>query len=342
MFNKDKEQKKIKEGAVPKKEEQKFSISDIYVMPDRYRGAGSAGKVVSGGGVSAGGGKKPWTLIIAVVVVLVIVVSTAIVFFTLNLGQEQTQVALNNASSNVNTAAPVNTAANANANTNANANAPVNEAVSAPENVNANVPAEEESEIITVPAELPKSLDTDNDGLTNTEEALYNTEVSEPDTDGDGYNDGLEVENSYNPAGTAPIKIEESGLVKIYKNMNFNYEIFYPTPWLSRAIDDTDREALFIAPTGEFIQVIVQENPSLLTPVEWYLEESPGVQRSQITEFTTDYFSGIMSPNKSTAYFTSADRQNVYSITYNTGVRTSANFKTTFMMMINSFRPLSR
>ena len=52
--------------------------------------------------------------------------------------------------------------------------------------------------------------DTDEDGLTDTEEATYGTEIDNPDTDGDGYSDGSEVENGYNPAGEGelPITIE--------------------------------------------------------------------------------------------------------------------------------------
>lgn len=44
-----------------------------------------------------------------------------------------------------------------------------------------------------------KDLDSDNDGLKNFEEYLYNTDPNNPDTDGDGYLDGNEVEHGYDP-----------------------------------------------------------------------------------------------------------------------------------------------
>jgi hypothetical protein len=45
-------------------------------------------------------------------------------------------------------------------------------------------------------------LDSDNDGLNDfEEEMIYYTNVSNPDTDGDGYSDGSEVQNGYNPLG---------------------------------------------------------------------------------------------------------------------------------------------
>ncbi|MFH1088303.1 MAG: hypothetical protein V1719_00470, partial [Patescibacteria group bacterium] len=47
----------------------------------------------------------------------------------------------------------------------------------------------------------PTLGDTDSDGLSDTDEVLYGTEVDNPDTDGDGYLDGEEVANGYNPNG---------------------------------------------------------------------------------------------------------------------------------------------
>lgn len=47
-------------------------------------------------------------------------------------------------------------------------------------------------------------LDSDQDGLTNDEEALYGTDPAKRDTDGDGYSDGVEVESGYDPKKPAP------------------------------------------------------------------------------------------------------------------------------------------
>lgn len=43
-------------------------------------------------------------------------------------------------------------------------------------------------------------LDSDNDGLTNLQEAVYKTDPNNPDTDNDGFKDGDEVKNGFNPA----------------------------------------------------------------------------------------------------------------------------------------------
>jgi hypothetical protein len=47
---------------------------------------------------------------------------------------------------------------------------------------------------------MPITQDSDDDGLSDDMEAFYKTDKNNPDTDGDGYKDGEEVENGYDPA----------------------------------------------------------------------------------------------------------------------------------------------
>lgn len=51
-----------------------------------------------------------------------------------------------------------------------------------------------------------ESGDIDGDGLLNGEELRYKTNLQNPDTDGDGYNDLLEIQNGYNPLGNGELK----------------------------------------------------------------------------------------------------------------------------------------
>ncbi|MCK5061434.1 hypothetical protein KAR28_02700 [Candidatus Parcubacteria bacterium] len=46
---------------------------------------------------------------------------------------------------------------------------------------------------------LISDLDRDSDGLSDNDESIYGTDPSNPDTDGDGYLDGVEVANGYDP-----------------------------------------------------------------------------------------------------------------------------------------------
>lgn len=46
--------------------------------------------------------------------------------------------------------------------------------------------------------------DFDRDGISNSEEEVLGTDPKNPDSDGDGYSDGVEIESGYNPLITAP------------------------------------------------------------------------------------------------------------------------------------------
>lgn len=54
-----------------------------------------------------------------------------------------------------------------------------------------------------------RDVDSDNDGLWDDWEMALGTDVVGTDTDGDGYSDGEEVRNSYNPRSVVPRKVEK-------------------------------------------------------------------------------------------------------------------------------------
>ncbi len=204
------------------------------------------------------------------------------------------------------------------------------------------MPATTTPEVSEIPAEeIPtmwqSALDSDGDGLTDDEELTYSTDQNKPDTDEDGFLDGHEVFHLYNPQGKTPVRLLDTGSVKIYKNTAKNYEIYYPSPWSVQVVDEKEGEAIFMSPTGEFIQILVEENPQKLPIVNWYLEQSPGVPVGKLETFVTkSNLDGIKSPDLLNAYFSS--NSEVYIISYNIGARVRATFYRTFEMTLNSFR----
>lgn len=54
---------------------------------------------------------------------------------------------------------------------------------------------------VPLPSTLAPNEDADGDGLSNADEERYKANPFLPDTDGDGYTDGAEVQNGYDPAG---------------------------------------------------------------------------------------------------------------------------------------------
>jgi LPXTG-site transpeptidase (sortase) family protein len=102
------------------------------------------------------------------------------------------------------------------------------------------VEAEEEVEDFGIPDEwlrkydvvlenfIDAKADIDNDGLTLLQEYEYHTDPKNPDTDGDGYADGTEVNNGYSPSGEGLMDTNENNI---------------PDKWekdkMGRLIDDT-------------------------------------------------------------------------------------------------------
>jgi flagellar basal body-associated protein FliL len=109
-----------------------------------------------------------------------------------------------NKATNTNTAVNTNTLANTNSVVNSAAN--TNTIVNANTNANTNVNSETNQNSNTNVA----PPDTDKDGLSDADEAIYGTDVLDSDTDNDGYLDGAEVQNGYNPKGTGVLNINNT------------------------------------------------------------------------------------------------------------------------------------
>ena len=60
-------------------------------------------------------------------------------------------------------------------------------------------------------------VDTDQDKLNDKQELSFKTDISNPDTDGDGYKDGDEVNNFFNPLSAEKIKLNKKIEINIKK-----------------------------------------------------------------------------------------------------------------------------
>ncbi|MBU4369314.1 hypothetical protein KKG58_00955 [Patescibacteria group bacterium] len=193
-------------------------------------------------------------------------------------------------------------------------------------------------EMFQIAPEVQSSADTDSDGLTDIEETLYHTEVNNPDSDTDTTPDGQEILNLTDPNQQVEgAQLAASGLINVYTNPTYSYSFFYPSSWLARAIPETNnQEVLVITNTGEFFSITVENNPEGLKPVEWYLRQSPSVDQSLLYSTIVNNQEAVWNPEHLTLYISKNSR--IYILSYNVGTEKEANFKTSFELMINSFR----
>ncbi|NUM25727.1 MAG: hypothetical protein HUU49_03870 [Candidatus Buchananbacteria bacterium] len=287
-------------------------------------------------------GNNGLVIIIVVGVLVVGGLAAAAIFLNLSLGKNQAS----NQNSNTNTSASVttntgNTNVNINSNVNANIGMPATTTIDVPTttdpavniNVNTNTSIDDPDIKDVEVKPLPSAPDSDNDGLTLEEENLYGTDPSLLDSDNDGFSDGSELLNGYDPTHVGQT-LEASGVFT--KHTGAGYSISYPTGWQVRPQSDNS-ETLFISSTGEFVAVIIMENPDKLPLAEWYAKQYPDIDITNAVSVRLNSFSGYRHPDNRIYFLTkSGDISKIFMVNYNVGNFRLTNFATTFNLMVKS------
>lgn len=182
--------------------------------------------------------------------------------------------------------------------------------------------------------QVTPGTDSDSDGLSDVEEnGVYKTNARMPDTDNDGFLDGNEVFHRYNPGGTAPGTLLESGLVLAYQGEAglSAYEIYYPSVW---KIEKIENELVIDAKTGEGFRITSEIKLNTQSIATW-VEEYVGLEDYLETQ-TKNGLNMVQSENQLMAY---VDLGNgVLILKYDTGTKTRVDYLQTFQMMLNSIR----
>lgn len=196
----------------------------------------------------------------------------------------------------------------------------------------------EQQEPSQEPTTYTTSIDSDGDGLTNTEEALYQTEARIADTDGDGFNDGPELINGYSPR-SAGVQLQNSGVVNIYQNTAYGYSVLHPSSWLAQPENASLSEVVFQSTTGEYISITAEENTGSFSLLEYYLNVYPDTDPASVQQRTTRSGLSVVSSGNGLVRLVadSQDPMNIFTVQYHPGRgRTVLNFETTFEMLIES------
>jgi len=194
---------------------------------------------------------------------------------------------------------------------------------------------------LPVPPEIPigslvTGTDSDGDGLTDKEEAIFQTSFKTPDTDGDSFYDGNEVFNLYNPAAHAPTTMLESGIVKLYKNNENNYEVFYPTLWSSGENEDTG-SVILSSSEEETIIITVSETMPSISLRSWYKTEFPDYDVNRLQTYTSkNGYSGLQDEARLNTYIKEGGK--VFIISYNLANQQTVWFRSVYGMILNSLK----
>jgi len=176
--------------------------------------------------------------------------------------------------------------------------------------------------------------DGDNDGLTDVEEILLGAGAATPDTDGDGYLDGFELINLYNPAGAG--KLTANSNISLYENKTFAYDLLYPSAWQT-SVNGGDDSLMFKTGDNQFVQVIIQPNVNKQTVDAWYMEQLGVLTISAADRISGSNWQGIKSPDGLNIYLMDKKQNYIFSLTYNSGGGNILEYFNIFQMMVKSF-----
>lgn len=185
---------------------------------------------------------------------------------------------------------------------------------------------------------LSDQVDTDNDSLTDAEEEVFGTDSGIWDTDQDGYYDGQEVFNLYNPKGFAPVRLIDSGLIREYVHANFQYRVYYPVLWKADAVDVSGRQILFSAITGDYIEIQAVDREDGQTFEAWFATHAAHELYSDLKPFTNRFKESVFRRRDDLVAYIVQERL-VFVIIYHPGVTDSIYYRHVMQMMLQSFRP---
>ena len=295
---------------------------DIHSMPVKFlagRPQQVAGKTASGAAAptKGGGGKKILWVFVGLIVFLGVIIGGGLWFINYNKSASDQEVVINQ-NSNTNDNTNTNDNQNSNTNDNTNTNSNTNDVPPPP----------------PPPPPPTNVLDADNDGLTQLEEGIYFTNSNRDDTDRDGYKDGVEISNLYDPLVPGALLVD-SGLVTQYKDSS-GYDLLRPKNWVAEGSEENVVILLPDSETGEFFSILAMPNESAWVIDDIFIEMSELLQpRQSYINFSLAGQPALkLVDNLGVLMVT---EEYIYVIDYKLGEVEEPNFATTFDMLLNSF-----
>lgn len=179
--------------------------------------------------------------------------------------------------------------------------------------------------------------DTDSDGLTDVEELLYHTSSRLPDSDRDGFLDGNEVFNVYDPNAVSPASLQDSLIMETLKVKDF--VLLYPKVWTKKS-SETEENTVFVVPSGETITLGFETKVSNLSLVDWFSGTTVNAGEIKVSEGKIKSgFSALFTEDQMTVYVDLGEWVAIFS--YQNTVKATVDYLQTFEMMMNSLKKAS-
>ena len=169
--------------------------------------------------------------------------------------------------------------------------------------------------------------------MTQEEEIVFGTKADDDDTDKDGFRDGQEIANLYDPLVPRQ-SLKDSGLVTQYVNSSFDYSLLIPRSWLANDTQDDGSQVAILSDSevGDSILVQVTPNTDSQSVTEWRDLDYP---TTIFENYTLGGQPALLSDNGLFVLMTTVE--NKYIIFYRRASSDDIYYPTVFEMIINSF-----
>ncbi len=176
----------------------------------------------------------------------------------------------------------------------------------------------------TAPIELSPGLDSDQDGLTNSEEALLGTDPNKADTNGNGYPDRTEVINGYDPV-VKGAKLASSKYLKT--ELIGSLDVLIPTAWERKP--GLGGSVQILTGTPAVITVDLQPYATQQSLLDWVVAQNMGATAQDFAaDKTASGLDVVYSKDRMTVWLLAGNT--VYKIHYNINSALTKDFETIF------------
>lgn len=175
---------------------------------------------------------------------------------------------------------------------------------------------------------LTEGRDTDGDGLTDVEEPYYDVDSTKSDTNGNGYPDGLEVRNLYDPSKNGR-RLPDAPFVS--KLTWTEWSFLVPKPWSVVSDAKDEKKASLTTGTAARFHLELLSNPEKYTIDTWLLKQQLTASQPFKTKGGID---ARQTADGLTTYLSSGD--SVLRVTYDLNGDTTFDLRASYIMFLHS------
>lgn len=184
-----------------------------------------------------------------------------------------------------------------------------------------------------------EGIDTDEDGLTDAEEAIASTDANKSDTDLDGYNDGAELRSGYDPAAAAASLADSKSFRQA--EIASSWTVLLPTMWIVGPSVSNSNDFAIRTGTPTTFEVHIDAKTVSTTFSDWFASNITNLSQNELLPMKTKAgYPAWQTLDKATTFIVSDSA--VLTITYQLNTATTYEYRALYSHVIETIRSLRK